>query len=42
MVSVIVGVDLAFFRNRFWERLGANIVIAGVFVCVYVVFVRNR
>jgi hypothetical protein len=25
MAAVIVGVDLAFFRNRFWERLMANI-----------------
>jgi hypothetical protein len=25
MVAVIVGVDIGFFRNRFWERLLANI-----------------
>jgi hypothetical protein len=24
MVAVIVGVDFAFFRNRFWERRGLN------------------
>ena len=25
MAAVIVGVDLAFFRNRFWERLMVNV-----------------
>ena len=25
MVAVIVGVDVAFFRNRFWERLVVNV-----------------
>ena len=25
MAAVIVGVDFAFFRNRFWERLTVNI-----------------
>ena len=25
MVAVVVGVDFAFFRNRFWERLTQNI-----------------
>lgn len=34
MVAVIVGVDFAFFRNRFWERLAVNIgivLISGAF-----------
>jgi hypothetical protein len=31
MVAVIVGVDLVFFRNRFWERLTVNIGIVLVF-----------
>ena len=31
MVAVIIGVDLMFFRNRFWERLAANVGI--VLVC---------
>ena len=35
MVAVIVGVDLAFFRNRFWERLAANIGIVLLFVAFY-------
>jgi hypothetical protein len=30
MVAVIVGLDFAFFRNRFWERLIVNIGIVGV------------
>jgi hypothetical protein len=35
MVAVIVGVDIGFFRNRFWERLLANIGIVLVFVAFY-------
>jgi hypothetical protein len=35
MVAVIVGVDIAFFRNRFWERLMANIGIVLVFAAFY-------
>src|ERR1017187_5579593 len=31
MAAIIVGVDLAFFKNRFWERLMANIGIVLVF-----------
>ena len=38
MVAVIVGVDLAFFRNRFWERLMANIGIVLVFGAFYLRF----
>jgi hypothetical protein len=38
MVAVIVGVDFAFFRNRFWERLTVNIGIVLVFVAFYVRF----
>jgi len=34
MVAVIVGVDFAFFRNRFWERLIVNIGIVLVFGAV--------
>jgi len=33
--AVIVGVDLAFFRDRFWERLMVNIGIALVFAAFY-------
>jgi len=35
MAAVIVGVDFAFFRNRFWERLAVNIGIALVFAAFY-------
>ena len=38
MAAVIVGVDLAFFRNRFWERLMVNIGIVLVFVAFYLRF----
>jgi hypothetical protein len=38
MVAVIVGVDFAFFRNRFWERLIANIGIVLVFGAFYLRF----
>jgi hypothetical protein len=31
MVAVIVGLDVAFFRHRFWERLTANIGVVLVF-----------
>jgi hypothetical protein len=35
MAAVIVGVDLVFFRNRFWERLTVNIGIVLVFGAFY-------
>jgi hypothetical protein len=38
MAAVIVGVDLAFFRNRFWERLMANVGIVLVFGAFYLRF----
>jgi hypothetical protein len=38
MVAVIVGLDVAFFRNRFWERLIANIGVVLVFVAFYLRF----
>jgi uncharacterized membrane protein len=38
MAAVIVSVDLAFFRNRFWERLIANIGIVLVFGAFYLRF----
>ena len=40
MVAVIVGVDLAFFRNRVWERLAANVGIVLVFGAFYLRFLR--
>jgi hypothetical protein len=41
MVAVIVGVDFAFFRNRFWERLTANIGVVFVFAAFYLRFLRH-
>ena len=41
MVAVIVGVDFSFFRNRFWERLTANIGVVLVFAAFYWRFLRG-
>jgi len=41
MVVVIVGVDFAFFRHRFWERLMVNTGIVLVFLAFYLKFVRR-
>lgn len=41
MIAIIVGVDVAFFRFRFWERLAANIGIVLLFVAFYFRFFRN-
>ena len=38
MVAVIVGVDVTFFRNRFWERLAVNIGTVLVFGAFYLRF----
>ena len=38
MAAVIVGVDFAFFGNRFWERLTVNIGIVLVFAAFYLRF----
>jgi hypothetical protein len=38
MAAVIVGVDLGFFRNRFWERLIVNIGVVLVFAAFYLRF----
>ena len=40
MAAVIVVVDLAFFRNRFLERLMANVGIVLVFGAFYLRFFR--
>jgi uncharacterized membrane protein len=41
MAAIIVGVDVAFFRNRFWERLMANIGIVLLFGAFYLRFLRH-
>lgn len=42
MAAVIIGVDFAFFRNRFRERLTVNIGIVLVFGAFYFRFLRHR
>ena len=41
LVAVVVGVDVLFFRNRFWERLIANVGIVLVFVAFYLRFLKH-
>ena len=41
MVAAIVAVDFVSFRNRFWERLIANIGIVLVFAAFYLRFLRR-
>jgi type IV secretory pathway VirB2 component (pilin) len=40
MVAAIVGLDLMFLRNRFWERLMVNIGIVLVFAAFYLRFLK--
>ena len=41
LVAVVVGVDVLFFRNQFWERLMANVGIVLVFGAFYLRFLRR-
>ena len=41
MAAIVVAVDLLFFRNRFWERLMANIGIVLVFAAFYFRFLKT-
>jgi len=41
LVVVVVGVDLLFFRNRFWEPLIVNVVIVLVFWAFYLRFLQQ-
>ena len=41
MAAVIVAVDVAFFRHRFWDRLMVNVGIVLVFAALYLVLVRR-
>jgi hypothetical protein len=38
LITVVVSVDLLFFKNRFWERLLVNIGIVLVFAAFYLRF----
>jgi hypothetical protein len=42
MVAVVVGVDVLFFRNQFWERLIANVGIVLVFGAFYFRFLKLK
>ena len=41
LVAVVVGVDVLFFRNRFWERLIVNVGIVLVFWAFYLRFYHH-
>jgi len=40
MIAVVVGIDLLFFRHRFWERLIVNIGLVLVFAAFYLRFLK--
>ncbi|MEU3496513.1 hypothetical protein [Kitasatospora cineracea] len=41
MAAVVVGVDVLFFRDRFWERLAVNVGIVLVFLAFYLRFLKH-
>jgi uncharacterized membrane protein YfcA len=41
LVAVVVGVDVLFFRHRFWERLIMNVGIVLVFAAFYLWFLKR-
>ena len=41
LVAVVVGVDVMFFKNRFWERLIVNVGIVLVFAAFYLRFLKR-
>jgi hypothetical protein len=41
LVTIVVGVDVLFFRGRFWERLMVNIGIVLVFGAFYSRFLKR-
>jgi hypothetical protein len=41
MVTTVVGVDVLFFRNWFWERLMVNVGIVLVFAAFYLRFLKH-
>jgi hypothetical protein len=41
LVAIVVGVDVLFFRNQFWERLVVNVGIVLVFVAFYFRFLKR-
>ena len=41
LIAVVVGVDVLFFRYRFWERLMVNVGIVLVFGAFYLRFLKR-
>lgn len=41
LIATVVGIDFLFFRNRFWERLMANVGIVLVFAAFYLRFLKH-
>jgi hypothetical protein len=41
LVTVVVAVDVLFFRHRFWERLLVNVGIVLVFTAFYLRFLKR-
>ncbi len=41
LIAVVVGIDILFFRNRFFERLLVNIGIVLVFAALYLRFLKK-
>ena len=41
LIAIVVGVDVGFFKNRFWERLMANIGIVLVFSAFGLRYLKN-
>ena len=41
LVSVVVSLDVLFFKSRFWERLMVNVGIVLVFAAFYLRFLRR-
>jgi hypothetical protein len=41
MIAVVSGVGVAFFRNRFWERLMVNVGIVLIFWAFYLRFLKR-
>ena len=40
-IALVVGVDVLFFRNRFWERLMVNVGVVLVFGAFYLRFLKR-
>jgi hypothetical protein len=41
MITIVVGVDILFFRQHLWERLAVNVGIVLVFVAFYLRFLNR-